>query len=65
MIAQATPLPEILERDWDRQLFAAGRKPGFATQLLWRSHWTFNSKGSAHGAAHAANELHSMGYPDN
>jgi len=49
VIAQATPLPEILERDWDRQLFAAGRKPGIATQLGWHSHWTFNSKGSAHG----------------
>jgi hypothetical protein len=45
----ATPLHEILERDWDRQLFAAGRKPGLATQLGWHSHWTFNSKGSAHG----------------
>jgi hypothetical protein len=39
----------ILEREWDRQLFATGRKPGLATQLGWHSHWTFNSKGSAHG----------------
>ena len=45
----ATPLTDILERDWDRQLFATGRKPGLATQLGWHSHWTFNSRGSAHG----------------
>jgi hypothetical protein len=45
----ASSLVAVLERDWDRQLFAAGRKPGLATQLGWRSHWTFNSKGSAHG----------------
>lgn len=45
----ATPLPEILEKAWDRQLFAAGKKPGLATQLGWHSHWTFNSRGSAHG----------------
>jgi len=49
VIAPATPLTEILERDWDRQLFAGGRKPGIATTLGWQSHWTFNSKGSAHG----------------
>lgn len=47
--AAALPLEEKLERDWDRELFAAGRKPGLAVQLGWRSHWTFNSKGSAHG----------------
>jgi hypothetical protein len=49
MSGRPIPLPEILERDWDRQLFAGGRKPGLATQLGWRSHWTFNSQGSAHG----------------
>jgi hypothetical protein len=48
-VKPATPLHEVLERDWDRQLFAAGRKPGLATTLGWTSHWTFNSKGSAHG----------------
>lgn len=45
----ATPLPEILERDWDRQLFATGRRPGLAVQLGWESHWTFDSRGSGHG----------------
>lgn len=45
----ATPLHEMLERDWDRQLFATGKRPGLATHLGWRSHWTFNSRGSAHG----------------
>lgn len=45
----ATPLHEILERDWDRQLFAGGRRPGVATQLGWQSQWTFNSKGSRSG----------------
>ena len=48
-IAAAQPLTEILERDWDRQLFAAGKKPGLATQLGWESHWTFLSKGSRSG----------------
>lgn len=45
----ATPLHEILEKAWDRQLFAGGKKPGLATQLGWHTHWTFNSRGSAHG----------------
>ena len=48
-VGSAKPLHEILERDWDRQLFAGGRKPGIATTLGWHSHWTFNSRGSAHG----------------
>lgn len=45
----ALPLTEILERDWDAQLFATTKKPGLATQLGWHSHWTFDSRGSAHG----------------
>jgi hypothetical protein len=48
-VRAATPLTDILERAWDRQLFAGGRKPGLATQLGWQSHWAFNSRGSAHG----------------
>jgi hypothetical protein len=45
-LAPAIPLDEILERDWDRDLFG---KKGLATMLGWESQWTFLSKGSRAG----------------
>jgi hypothetical protein len=47
VIARATPLADILEDEWDRQLF---RGPNaLATTLGWTSYHTLRSKGSKSG----------------
>lgn len=46
-MAAATPLAEILEDDWDRQLFRGPR--ALAVQLGWFSYHTLRSRGSKSG----------------
>lgn len=46
-IAAATPLAEVLEDDWDRQLFRGPK--AVATMLGWTSYHTLRSRGSRSG----------------
>jgi len=49
-LASAQPLDEVLERDWDAQLFRGGKRPGLAPLLGWNlTYHTMRSKGSRAG----------------
>jgi hypothetical protein len=46
----AKPLDEVLEKEWDAQLFRGGKRPGLAPMLGWTlSYHTMRSKGSRAG----------------